>query len=111
MNIQFADFVEQDWEADTLWHIEIESTNDRPKEALRIHLNQMVKRYYESGGTMPQSAKHLFNEIITGGVFADLAIETLRQGDREADDNPRGAVQDRPQSSGQLLGAFRKLVD
>ncbi len=90
MNIQFADFVEQGWEADALWHIEIESTNDRPKEALRIHLNQMVKRYYESGGTMPQSAKHLFNEIITGGVFADLAIETLRQGDREADDNPRG---------------------
>lgn len=90
MNIQFADFAEQGWEADALWHIDIESTNDRPKEAVRIHLNQMVKKYYEDNSSVPQSAKHTFNEVVTAGIFADLAIETLRQGNLEADDNQRG---------------------
>ena len=90
MNIQFADFVDQGWEADALWHIEIESTNDRPKEAVKIHLNQLVKKYYDSNSNISESAKRTFNEIVAASVFADLAAETLRQGDLEADDNRRG---------------------
>ena len=90
MNIQFADFVEQGWEPDALWHIDIESTNERPKEAVKIHLNQMVKKYYDENSSVTQSAKLTFNEVITAGIFADLTIETLRQGDLESDDNQRG---------------------
>lgn len=90
LNIQFANFVEQGWEADALWHIDIESTNDRPKEGVKIHLNQLVKKYYDEHSSVPQSAKRTFHEIVTAGIFTDLALETLRQGDLELDDNRRG---------------------
>ena len=111
MNIQFADFVEQGWEADALWHIEIESTNARPKEGVKIHLNQEVKKYYDSSSNISESAKRTFNEIVTAGVFADLTVETLRQGDREADDNPRGLFRTVLIRFGKLVRAFRELVD
>lgn len=90
MDIRFADFIEHNWEADALWHIEIESTNDRPKEAVTVHLNQLIKKYYDTGSRIADPAKRTFNEIVTAGIYADLAAEVLRRGDPETDDNRNG---------------------
>ena len=90
MDIRFADFAEHNWESDALWHIDIESTNDRPKEAVTVHLNQLVKKYYDPKARIAEPVKRTFNEIVAAGIFADLAVEVLRRGDPETDDNRNG---------------------